>query len=87
MKLHLLFDPRREHLPSRPQKIAAARAQGQSRAGRVSRGHPSGLGLDWPEHGGKLGRSGKERAGLSNFKPVTPHEYRYHRQPAASAHD
>jgi penicillin-binding protein 1A len=23
-----------------------------------------------PEHGGKLGRSGRERAGLSNFKPV-----------------
>jgi hypothetical protein len=70
MKLHLLFDPRREHLPSRPQKIAAARAQGQSRLAAQRAATRQGLGLDWPEHGGKIGWSGTEPAGLSNFKPV-----------------
>ena len=43
---------------------------GAVKAGRAARGHPSGLGLDWPEHGGKIARSGKERAGLSSFKPA-----------------
>ena len=42
---------------------------GAVKAGSAARGHPSGLGLDWPKHGGKIGWSGTEPA-VSNFKPV-----------------
>jgi hypothetical protein len=44
----------REHLPSRPTKICSRSRAGPVKDGRVSRGHPSGLGLDWPEHGGTV---------------------------------
>jgi hypothetical protein len=52
-------------------RVATSRSRaGPVEAGRALRGHPSGLGLDRPEHGGKLGWSGRERARLSTFKPV-----------------
>jgi hypothetical protein len=70
LKPNLLFDPRREHLPVPTTENRSRSRAGAVKAGRAARGHPSGLGLDWPEHGGKIGWSGTERASLSNFKPV-----------------
>jgi len=43
---------------------------GPLKAGRVLRGHPSGLGLDRPEHGGRISQSGRKRAHSSKFKPL-----------------
>jgi hypothetical protein len=43
---------------------------GPLKAGRVLRGHPSGLGLDRPEHGGTISQSGRKRAHSSKFKPL-----------------
>jgi hypothetical protein len=60
MKLHLLFDPRREHLPSRPQKIAAARAQGQSRLAAQRAATRQGLALIGPSTAARLG--GREQS-------------------------
>jgi hypothetical protein len=57
-----IFRP--DHRKSPP--LARRACQGWSRFARP----PAGLGLDWPEHGGKIGWSGEERAGLSNSKPV-----------------
>ena len=48
-------------LSPRPLSLSAA-AAGPVKAGRVFRGHPKGLGLDWPEHGGILDRIGVARA-------------------------
>src|SRR5215813_11289660 len=44
-------------LPSRPPNLAAAARRACQGWPRL-RGHPLGLGLDWPEHGGKLDWSG-----------------------------
>jgi len=60
LKLHLLFDPRREHLPSRPQKIAAARAQGQSRLAALRAATRQGLALIGPSTAARLG--GREQS-------------------------
>jgi len=54
VKPHLLFDPRREHLPSRPQKIAAARAQGQSRLAALRAATHQGLALIGPSTTARL---------------------------------
>jgi hypothetical protein len=43
---------------------------GPLKAGHVLRGHPSGLGLDRPEHGGRIIQSGRKRAHSSKFKPL-----------------
>jgi hypothetical protein len=55
---HLLFDLRRKHLSSRPTKIRSRSCAGPVKDGRVSRGHSSELGLDWPEHGGTIDQVG-----------------------------
>src|ERR1700676_3660709 len=53
----LWFDPRREHSSVPTAKSHSRRAQGLSRLAASSR-PPEGLGLDWPEHGGILDRTG-----------------------------
>jgi hypothetical protein len=54
MKLHLLFDPRREHLPPRPHKIAAARAQGLSRLAALCAATRQGLAFIGPSTAASL---------------------------------
>src|SRR5215469_9682469 len=56
-----IFRPDRRQSPP----LARRACQGWPR----SRGHPPGLGLDWPEHGGEIWRSGGERA-VSGSKPM-----------------
>lgn len=53
----LWFDPRREHSSIPTANSRSRRAQGLSRLAASSR-PPAGLGLDWPEHGGRLDRLG-----------------------------
>ena len=43
----------------RPTKICSRSRAGPVKDGRVFRGHPPGLGLDWPEHGGTIDKSGR----------------------------
>ena len=62
----LWFDPRREHSSAPTAKSLGRRAQGPVKAGRVFRGPPEGLGLDWPEHGGILDRIGA--AGVATWQ-------------------
>jgi hypothetical protein len=57
----LWFDPRREHSSIPTAKSRSRRAQGLSRLAASSR-PPAGRGLDWPEHGGILDRSGMAAA-------------------------
>jgi hypothetical protein len=59
----LWFDPRREHSSAPTAKSRSRRAQGLSRLAASSR-PPEGLGLDWPEHGGRLKRIGLEVAAI-----------------------
>jgi hypothetical protein len=54
MMLNLLFDPRREHLPSRPREFAAARAQGLSRLAAVYAATRQGLALIGPSTAARL---------------------------------
>jgi hypothetical protein len=49
----LWFDPRREH-SSVPTANPAAAERRDCQGWPRLRGHPLGLGLDWPEHGGML---------------------------------
>jgi hypothetical protein len=53
----LWFDPRREH-SSVPTAVLPAAARRTCQGWPRLRGHPLGLGLDRPEHGGRLDRSG-----------------------------
>jgi hypothetical protein len=50
-----LFDPHREHLPSRPQNIAAARAQGLSRLAAQRAATRQGLALIGPSTAARFG--------------------------------
>src|SRR5262245_63889014 len=68
-KPHLLFDPRREHLPSRPQKINRRSRAGPLKAGRACAATRQGLALIGPSTAAKFGGR-EESAGLSNYKPV-----------------
>ena len=52
-----MFDPRREH-SSVPTAIVTAAARRVCQGWPRLRGHPSGLGLDGPEHGGTLDCAG-----------------------------
>src|SRR5262249_17391427 len=57
-------------LPSRPPNLAAAARRACQGWPRL-RGHPQGLGLDWPERGGMLIGSGLQALATSGkFKPV-----------------
>jgi hypothetical protein len=57
-------------LPSRPPDLAAAARRACQGWPRL-RGHPQGLGLDWPEHGGMLIGSGLQALATSDkFKPL-----------------
>src|SRR5262249_18464022 len=55
---HLLFDPPREHLPSRPQKFAAARAQGLSRLVAFHAATRQGLALIGPSTAARSSEAG-----------------------------
>jgi hypothetical protein len=59
----LWFDPRREH-SSVPTAVLTAAARRACQGWPRLRGHPLGLGLDRPEHGGRLDWSGQAAAGL-----------------------
>jgi hypothetical protein len=59
----LWFDPRREH-SSVPTAVLAAAARRACQGWPRLRGHPLGLGLDRPEHGGRLDWSGLAAAGI-----------------------
>jgi len=57
-------------LPSRPPDPAAAARRACQGWPRL-RGHPQGLGLDWPEHGGTMIGSGLQAlTTLGKFKPM-----------------
>jgi hypothetical protein len=70
MMLNLLFDPRREHLPSRPREFAAARAQGLSRLAAVYAATRQGLALIGPRARRQDCSVGKKARRMSNFKPA-----------------
>src|SRR6516165_3422262 len=60
----------RDYAMSRPPDLAAA-ARSACQGWPRLRGHPQGLGLDWPEHGGMLIGSGLQALATSGkFKPV-----------------
>jgi len=60
----------RDYAMSRPPDLAAAARRACQGWPRL-RGHPQGLGLDWPEHGGMLIGSGLQALATSGkFKPV-----------------
>jgi hypothetical protein len=65
-----LLDPRREHLPPRPQKIAAARAQGLSRLAAFFAATRQGSALIGPSTAARLDGRDECVPALSNFKPV-----------------
>src|SRR5258706_158884 len=66
----LWFDPRREH-SSVPTAVLTAAARRACQGWPRLRGHPLGLGLDWPEHGGMLIGSGLQAlTTLGKFKPM-----------------
>jgi hypothetical protein len=68
----LQFDRAAGFLPSRPQISDAAARKGAVKAGRhLCRKAPSGVSrprLDGPEHGGTIGRSGRQAGGISAEK-------------------
>jgi len=60
----------RDYAMSRPPDTAAAARRACQGWPRL-RGHPQGLGLDWPEHGGMMIGSGLQAlTTLGKFKPM-----------------